>query len=36
MLRLFSSFRDSGGDETGETGAEIDVPPSFDLNPIKD
>jgi hypothetical protein len=36
ILRLFSSFRESGSDETGETGAEIDVPPSFDLNPIKD
>lgn len=30
MLKLFSSFRVSGGEETGDTGAEIDCM-SFDL-----
>jgi hypothetical protein len=35
MLKLFSSLLESGGDETGVTGAEIDAP-SPDLYPSID
>ena len=35
-LKAFSSFRDSVGDETGDTGAEADAPGAAGLYPNKD